>query len=43
LKDELVPILAKASSPEEVFSSWKRTGFSLINEVGGKLHKIGMR
>ena len=43
LKEELYPILESATSIEEVLSSWKRTGYSLINETGSKLNRIGMR
>jgi hypothetical protein len=43
LKEELYPILEKSTSAEEVFRSWKRTGYSLINEAGSKLNRIGMK
>lgn len=43
LKEELVPILDKAQTIEEVFSSWRRTGYSLVNECGSKLNRMGLK
>lgn len=39
---ELAPLLAKAQSPEHLFSLWNRTGFSLVQDLGNQLHKQGI-